>query len=83
MMTFAGTVVWVAALPPRCGDRATTVHRWLADRLAEFFVVLFAAEGKGYYLGSWYLPLERARCGRDRTPVEPASAVHPRRARSS
>ena len=57
MMTFAGTVVWVAALPPRCGVRGLRGAPVARGRLADLFVVLFAAEGKGYYLGLWYLPL--------------------------
>ncbi len=57
MMTFAGTVVWVAALRATVRSAGYEVHRWLAVGWLILFVVLFAAEGKGYYLGSWYLPL--------------------------
>jgi hypothetical protein len=57
MMTLAGTVVWVAALRATARRAGYEVHRWLAVGWLVLFVVLFAAEGKGYYLGSWYLPL--------------------------
>ena len=56
-MTLAGTVVWVAALRATVRRAGFDVHRWLAVGWLILFVVLFATEGKGYYLGSWYLPL--------------------------
>ncbi|HEX4531114.1 MAG TPA: glycosyltransferase family 39 protein [Acidimicrobiia bacterium] len=56
-MTLAGTVVWVAALRATVRRTSFDVHRWLAVGWLILFVVLFATEGKGYYLGSWYLPL--------------------------
>jgi hypothetical protein len=57
MMTLAGTAVWVAALRAALRRPGFEVHRWLAVGWLTLFVVLFAAGGKGYYLGSWYLPL--------------------------
>jgi hypothetical protein len=57
MMTLAGTAVWVTALHAGFRRSSLAVHRWLAVGWLILFVVLFAAGGKGYYLGSWYLPL--------------------------
>jgi hypothetical protein len=57
MMTLAGTVVWVSALRTAFRRRGDSEHRWLAIGWVILFVALFAAAGKGYYLGSWYLPL--------------------------
>ena len=57
MLSLAGTVVWVAGLRATVRRSGDEVHRWLAVGWLMLFVVLFAAEGKGYYLGSWYLPL--------------------------
>ena len=61
MVTLGGTVVWVTALWAVIRRPAWAAYRWLAVGYAFLFVVLFASGGKGYYLGSWYLPLGRAR----------------------
>jgi 4-amino-4-deoxy-L-arabinose transferase-like glycosyltransferase len=57
MVTLAGTAVWISALRAGLRRSGFAVHRWLAVGWLILFVVLFAAEGKGYYLGSWYLPV--------------------------
>jgi 4-amino-4-deoxy-L-arabinose transferase-like glycosyltransferase len=55
--TLAGIVVWVTALRATVRRSGYEVHRWLAVGWLMLLVVLFASGGKGYYLGSWYLPL--------------------------
>ena len=57
IVTLGGTVVWVTALWALVRRPAWAAYRWLAVGYALLFVVLFASGGKGYYLGSWYLPL--------------------------
>ncbi len=60
MVSLAGTLVWLAALRRAWSDRAFAQWRWLAVGYVVLLVVLFAAAGKAYYLGSWYLPLVAA-----------------------
>jgi len=57
IVTLAGTVVCVVALRALKGRAEWRSQRWLAFGFVAAFVVLFALEGKAYYLGSWYLPL--------------------------
>ncbi|HXY95227.1 MAG TPA: glycosyltransferase family 39 protein [Acidimicrobiia bacterium] len=57
MVTLAGTAVWVAALRATARRSAWSQYRWLGVGWAILLVALFASGGKGYYLGSWYLPL--------------------------
>lgn len=60
IVSLAGTVVWFVALRRAWSDGRRVTWRWLAMGYVVLFVVLFVAEGKAYYLGSWYLPLVAA-----------------------
>ncbi len=57
IVTIAGTVVVFVALRALARDHALRSARFLLDGYVFAFVVLFALQGKAYYLGSWYLPL--------------------------
>ncbi len=57
VVTLVGTVVWVAALVALGRRPEWRSQRWLAYGYATAFALLWALGGKGYYLGSWYLPL--------------------------
>lgn len=56
-MTLAGTIVWAAGLVALLRDARWATQRWLAIGYLVPFVLLSALGGKGYYLGSWYLPV--------------------------
>ena len=56
-MTLAGTAIWLAALWVLLKNRAWAPQRWLAFGYIALFAALFVSGGKGYYIGSWYLPL--------------------------
>ena len=57
IVTIAGTVVVFVALRALARDHALRSAWFLLDGYVFAFVVLFALQGKAYYLGSWYLPL--------------------------
>ncbi|HEX5367911.1 MAG TPA: glycosyltransferase family 39 protein [Dehalococcoidia bacterium] len=56
-MTLAGTVIWLVGLWALIRRKQWKRQRWLAVGYAALFVALFASGGKGYYVGSWYLPV--------------------------
>jgi len=56
--TFGGIVVWVTGLVELFRRRSSFASaRWLGIGYLFLLVALFIAGGKGYYVGSWYLPL--------------------------
>jgi hypothetical protein len=57
LVTMAGTVLWLVALRHLFRNPSWRPYRWLGIAYVVLFVALFASGGKGYYLGSIYLPL--------------------------
>jgi hypothetical protein len=57
IVSLGGTVIWVTAAIATLRAAAWRQFRWLTIGGGALFVLLFASAGKGYYLGSWYLPL--------------------------
>ena len=57
IVTLGGTLVWGTGLYALWRRREWHAQRWLGVGYVTLFVVLFVLGGKGYYLGSWYLPL--------------------------
>lgn len=60
LVTVAGPVIWISGLRwlwrPGDGRR----HRWLPVAFLVVLIIVFASSGKGYYVGSLYLPLVAA-----------------------
>ena len=56
-VTIGGAVLWGLALGRLFRSQSWRPYRWLGTAYVVLFVALFASGGKGYYLGSIYLPL--------------------------
>ncbi len=56
-MTLAGTAVWLSGIWALIKREDWASQRWLAIGYVALLIALFAAGGKGYYIGSWYLPV--------------------------
>ena len=58
VVTFGGIAVWVTGLIATIRRGSPFAHaRWLAIGWLFLLIAIFVLGGKGYYVGSWYLPL--------------------------